>query len=368
MVCAWKHMAFIVHIQTICPVCRPKACGSWKCWTHYLCSITYLGACRKRIWNFYSAWAVGASEIPDRGNELLNLKLCRERKYMSTVHSSSKHALSQDKKELTNAACSVVSRATVKVSHWKGTRPLQSSGKGLNPLMKQSAEETSVSTARKAGGVVINWFRGNNLAAPEKCLEVSGTRSCSFPAIFTPMEDNRGGYHMCPRVNLLCIKGYRRSDTVSTMVKFPGHLFPQLFSETWCKAPTGWGMCGQSMVSTDQSASQKLLKLRRRHSFSGVTLSQCAPTFWNDGRSLKNFPAVMLSFIQKCKSILPYCLGNLKCMNTTSSQKALLDLLWRQKVAQNLLQHWGDAHTSQESHIHMQITVLGSKQDTHMLL
>lgn len=28
MVCAWKHMAFIVHIHTICPVYRPKK-GPW---------------------------------------------------------------------------------------------------------------------------------------------------------------------------------------------------------------------------------------------------------------------------------------------------------------------------------------------------
>lgn len=48
--------------------------------------------------------------------------------------------------------------------------------------------------------------------------------------------------------------------------------------------------------------------------------------------------------------------------------KGIADLLWRQKVAQNLLQHWGVAHTSQELHIHMQIAAPGGKQDTHMLL
>lgn len=67
MVCAWKHMAFIVHIQTICPVYRPKARGSWKGWTHHTCSRANLGTCRKCIWNFYSAWTV--SEILGRGNE-----------------------------------------------------------------------------------------------------------------------------------------------------------------------------------------------------------------------------------------------------------------------------------------------------------
>lgn len=113
MVCAWKHMAFIVHIQTICPVYRPKACGSWKCWTHHRCSIAYLWTCRKCIWNFYSAWVVKASAISDRGNESLNLKFCRGRKCMSTVHSSSKHSLSQDKKDLTNTDSCVVSRTTV---------------------------------------------------------------------------------------------------------------------------------------------------------------------------------------------------------------------------------------------------------------
>lgn len=38
--------------------------------------------------------------------------------------------------------------------------------------------------------------------------------------------------------------------------------------------------------------------------------SQCNPTFWEGGRSLKKFLAVMLSLIQKSKSFLPFCLGN----------------------------------------------------------
>lgn len=78
---------------------------------------------------------------------------------MSTVYSGSKPGLLQGKKDLTNTACSVVSRATVKVSHWKGTRPLQPSRKVLNPLMKQLAEKISVSTAGRLGGCdkLISW-------------------------------------------------------------------------------------------------------------------------------------------------------------------------------------------------------------------
>lgn len=64
------------------------------------------------------------------------------------------------------------------------------------------------------------------------------------------------------------------------MVKFPSHLFPQLFQKGVAR-------------------SMKPVNLRR-HSFSGVILSQCHPTFWEGGRSLQNFQAVMLSFVQKC--------------------------------------------------------------------
>lgn len=113
-------------------------------------------------------------------------------------------------------------------------------------------------------------------------------------------------------------------------------------------------------------ASHKLLRLRKRHSFSGVT--QCYRAFWDGGRSLKSFPAMMLSFIQKCKPSLPFCQHISQTYEYHTSLKALLDLFWREKVAQNLLLHWGDAHTSQDSHIHMQITVPGWKQDTHMIL
>lgn len=87
------------------------------------------------------------------------------------------------------------------------------------------------------------------------------------------------------------------------MVKFPSHLFPQLFQKGVAR-------------------SMKPVNLRR-HSFSGVILSQCHPTFWEGGRSLQNFQAVMLSFVQKCFFFL-YCLGNHKCMNTTLSCKAFL--------------------------------------------
>ena len=234
--------------------------------------------------------------------------------------------------------------------------------------MKQSAEGISVSIAQKAGGVVINWCHSNNLAAPEKCLEISGAQSCSFPDILTSMEDKWGDCHTCPRVDLLCVKRYRRADTISPTVRFPGHLFPQL-PQSRGKAHSGWGMCGQSTLSTDQSASQKLLKLRRRHNFSGATLTQCYPSSWEGGRSLKTIPAEMLSFIKKCKCILPYCLGDHKCMNTTLWQKALLDLLRGQKVAQNLLQHWAGTHTSQDSHIHMQITAPGKQAGrTHVII
>lgn len=68
------------------------------------------------------------------------------------------------------------------------------------------------------------------------------------------------------------------------MVKFPSHLFPQLFQKGVAR-------------------SMKLVNLRR-HSFSGVILSQCHPTFWEGGRSLQNFQAVMLSFVQKCFLVL----------------------------------------------------------------
>lgn len=62
----------------------------------------------------------------------------------------------------------------------------------------------------------------------------------------------------------------------------------------------------------DQSAFKNLVKLRRL-SFSGVTLSPCGQTFWDSERSLRQFLAVMLSLIQKCKYFLSFCLGNLKC-------------------------------------------------------
>lgn len=233
-------MAFIVHIQTICPVYRPKARGSCKCWTHRTCSIVYLGTCRKCIWNFYSAWAVRASEIPDRGNELPNLKFCRSRKCMSTVYISSMH-FHRIRRILATLPDLLWAEQQLKYTTGREPGPLQPSRKGLNSLMKQSGEEISVSTARKAGAFVINWFHGNNLAAPGKCLEISGTHSCSFPAILTPMQDNWGGCHRCPRVVLLCIKGYRRPDTVSPMLKFPGRLLRQLSHKHVAKRMTGEG-------------------------------------------------------------------------------------------------------------------------------
>ena len=74
---------------------------------------------------------------------------------MSTVYNSSKHALSQDKKDLTNVACSVVSRATVKVCHWKGTRTSPALKKGPEPS-NETVRRRGLSLNRKAGGVVIN--------------------------------------------------------------------------------------------------------------------------------------------------------------------------------------------------------------------
>lgn len=138
---AWKHMAITVYIQTMCQVYTPKACGSWKCWTHHTCSIAYLGTCKKCIRKIYSARAVRGSEILDRGIGLLNLKFCRERKCISTAYNNSKLVLSWGNKDLTNTACSVVSRATVNISHWKETR--------TSPALKKGPELSNETVSRK---------------------------------------------------------------------------------------------------------------------------------------------------------------------------------------------------------------------------
>lgn len=57
-----------------------------------------------------------------------------------------------------------------------------------------------------------------NLAAPEKCHEISGIQTCFFPAILAPIKDNWDDCLTFPWIDL-CIRRYRRSDTVSPMAK-----------------------------------------------------------------------------------------------------------------------------------------------------
>lgn len=159
MVFAWKHMAFIVHIQTICPVYRPKARGSWKCWTHHTCSIVYLGTCRKCIWNFYSAWAVRASEIPDRGNELPKLKFCRGRKCMSTVYNRSMH-FHRIRRILPTLPNLLWAEQRLKYTTGREPGPLQPSKKGTEPSNETVRRRDLSLNSQKGWGIcdkLISW-------------------------------------------------------------------------------------------------------------------------------------------------------------------------------------------------------------------
>lgn len=95
MVCAQKHMAFIVYIHTICPVYRPKAPGN----------AAHITRAPEQIW----ARAENASEILTlleqslkSWTEVMNsLKYCRGRKCMFSVYNSSKNSFSLGMKDLT---------------------------------------------------------------------------------------------------------------------------------------------------------------------------------------------------------------------------------------------------------------------------
>lgn len=149
-------MAFIVHIQTICPVYRPKAHGSWKCWTHHMCSRANLGTCRKCIWIFYSAWTI--SEILNSGNEELNLKYCRGRKCMLSVYNSSKHSFSLAMKDF------AVLSSLLCAEHWlkyptEGNKNLSTLQNGSEPFNQTiSTMNLGLKSQKCWMGVVINWL------------------------------------------------------------------------------------------------------------------------------------------------------------------------------------------------------------------
>lgn len=124
---------------------------------------------------------------------------------------------------------------------------------GLNPLIKQSAQWTSALRARNAGWSCDKLILWENLASPEKYLEISGVQPCFFPAILTPINDNWGDCLTFASTDL-CIRRYRRSDTVSLWSDSTKTPLSTALSQTFCKTGAGWGMYDQRMVPADQSA------------------------------------------------------------------------------------------------------------------
>lgn len=133
---------------------------------------------------------------------------------MFTTYSGSKHSFSLDVKDLTVLPALLWTESIP----LEGNQDLSSLQHGLEPPNKTvSTRNLSLKSQKCWMRVVINWFHQKNLAALEKCLEISGIQPSFFPVTLTPIKDNWGDCLTFPWIDL-CIRRYRTSDTVSPMV------------------------------------------------------------------------------------------------------------------------------------------------------